>query len=191
MKFTCTTLRKTSDIEKKEEYVFNGHTLKCEKIFYKGCTLTSEFAELFMVLKEPVRNKKYLHFKSVSWLTSADDSTDDSDAVNDLNKRVCDLFPDVHTCSDMLTVSARIHKTMKMSDLCFSDVVFNGVTSYYRKIDEIDVIFCERVTSYTKTFDLSFVLRNGKVETHSCLNRKMLGDISNWASNKQLEFYET
>ena len=116
---------------------------------------------------------------------------EDEDAVAALNLKVLATIPTPITCDDDFNTNARIHKTNSMNELVFRDGEILGPEAiYYRNTSEIDVIFCERVTSYTKTFDMTFVI-GSKTETHSCMDRKKLKDICAWAKENSLCVYET
>tara|TARA_B110000008_G_C16975960_1_gene565894 strand:- start:4628 stop:5356 length:729 start_codon:yes stop_codon:yes gene_type:complete len=152
--------------------------------------LTQEHAQLLLLLREEYKKKKLLHFKSQSWLQDIEDE-EDEEAVAALNLKVLATIPTPITCDDDFNTNARIHKTNSMNELVFRDGEILGPEAiYYRKTSEIDVIFCERVTSYTKTFDMTFVI-GSKTETHSCMDRKKLKDICAWAKENSLCVYET
>ena len=190
MNFTCTNIRKTNILKNGESLTFGPDTLPVERIYYFPPSLTQEHAQLFMVLCEEYKKKKLLHFKSQSWLQDIEDE-EDEEAVAALNLKVLATIPTPITCDDDFNTNARIHKTNSMNELVFRDgEVLGPEAVYYRRTSEIDVIFCERVTSYTKTFDMTFVV-GSKTETHSCMDRKKLKDICAWAKENSLCVYET
>ena len=197
MKFTCSNLRKTDNLKANDKgYSFLKEDFKAKNVYFIPATLKNEHAQLFMVVDGTFKKKQYLQFKSTSWLTGITDDTCDEDAVKALNKKVVDLFHNVTELGGTLPVdldiSARVHKTTIMSPLMFcKGLVLSSDSLYYRKTDEIDVIFCERVTSYTKTFDISFVMKDKSVETHSCLDRKRLSSVFKWSEENNIEIYQT
>jgi hypothetical protein len=143
-----------------------------------------------MLLKQPYKKKNILHFKSQSWLHDIGDE-EDEEAVAALHFKALASIPTPIVCDEDFKTNVRIHKTNSMSDLIFREGEILGPQAiYYRKTSEIDVIFCERVTSYTKTFDMTFVIGQ-KTETHSCMDRKTLKDITAWAKQNSLKIYET
>lgn len=189
MKFSCTNLRKNGELSLKS---FDGNELKVSRVYTFPASLTEEYAQVFMVLSEKLRNRQCLHFKSPSWLAGVSDDTEDEEAVEVLNKKITELFPDSISCKDDLELEARVHKTTMMSPLYFREnEILSPSVVYHRKLSEVDVIFCERVTSYTKTFDLSIVFKNKQVETQSCMSRKRLKDVEDWADKHGIEFYQT
>ena len=191
MKFTCTNIRKTNTLENGETLTFGSDTLSLDRTYYFPASLTQEHAQLFMVLRNEYKKKKLLHFKSQSWLQDIDDDEEDDEAVTTLNSNVLASVPSPVTCENDLRTPARIHKTTFMSDMVFRDgEILSPEAVYYRKTSDIEVIFCERVTSYTKTFDMTFVVGQ-KTETHSCMDRKALKDICIWAKQNSLKIYET
>ncbi len=192
MKFTCTNLRKTATLEYTNDCLqFMGNKLPTKRVYFFPASLTNEHAQLFVLVDGLYQKKEFLHFKSQSWLTGISDDTEDQMAVDCLNIEAEHLVSAV-ACDKDLTVPARVHKTANMSPIVFREgEVLSAEALYYRETKNIEVIFCERVTSYTKTFDLTFVLKGGKVETHSCVDRKCLRDIGTWAETNTIEFYHT
>lgn len=198
MKFTCSNLRKTDQLKTTEKgYSFLKEEFNAKNAYFIPATLKNEYAQLFMVVDGTFKKKSYLHFKSQSWLTGiTDDDCDDEDAVKALNKEVADTFEGVTEVGGTLPIdlemSARVHKTTTMSPMLFcKGIILSADAVYYRKVDDIDVIFCERVTSYTRTFDMSVVLKDKTVETHSCMDRKRLSQIMSWSAENKIEIYQT
>ena len=203
MKITCTNLRKTDIIKVADVgssksstavLTFMNTPLHSKEIHFFPATLTNEYAQFMVILNGEFKKKKYLNFKSQSWLTGVSDDTEDDKAVNHLNDEVLSLLNQLKTKSinhsNALTVPARVHGTTVMSPLTFGDdAVVSPGSVYYLNTSDIDVIFCERVTSYTKSFDLTFVLKNKKVHTHSCIDRKRINELRN--RYQHIEFYET
>lgn len=189
MKFSCTNLRKNAELTKDS---FDNAKLNVKSTYLFPASGTEEHAQVFMILSEPYRKKTCLHFKSPSWLNGVPDDMEDEDAIADLNSKVSALFPDTISCKEDLCLEARVHKTNVMSPLIFRDKeILSPVSVYYRTLENVDVIFCERVTSYTKTYDLSIVFKDKRVETHSCMCRKQLKEVESWAKKQEIEFYES
>lgn len=189
MKFSCTNLRKNGELTLNS---FDGNELKVSRVYTFGASLTEEYAQVFMILDVKFRNRGFLHFKSPSWLSGISDDTEDEEAVNALNKKISDRFPGSQSCTNDLELEARVHKTTMMSVVYFRDTeILSPSAVYHRPLSEVEVIFCERVTSYTKTFDLSIVFKDKRVETHSCMSRKRLKDVEAWAEKRGIELYQT
>lgn len=193
MKFTCTNLRKTETLGYESDVLkFGKNELKAKRVYFFPASLTEEHAQLFVLVDGLFQKKSVLHLKSQSWLAGIEDDTEDQVAVDALNFDVQECMKDMTSCEKDLTLPSRVHKTTHMSPTIFREgEILSAEGLYYRESKDIDVIFCERVTSYTKTFDLTVVLRNGKVETHSCMDRKSLKQLEEWASKNTIEFYQT
>lgn len=193
MKFTCTNLRKTETLGYESDVLkFGKNELKAKRVYFFPASLTEEHAQLFVLVDGLFQKKSVLHLKSQSWLAGIDDDTEDQVAVDALNFDVQECMKDMTSCEKDLTLPSRVHKTTHMSPTIFREgEILSAEGLYYRESKDIDVIFCERVTSYTKTFDLTVVLKNGKVETHSCMDRKSLKQLEEWASKNTIEFYQT
>lgn len=193
MKFTCTNLRKTETLGYESDVLkFGKNELKAKRVYFFPASLTEEHAQLFVLVDGLFQKKSVLHLKSQSWLAGIEDDTEDQVAVDALNFDVQECMKDMTSCEKDLTLPSRVHKTTHMSPTIFREgEILSAEGLYYRESKDIDVIFCERVTSYTKTFDLTVVLKNGKVETHSCMDRKSLKQLEEWASKNTIEFYQT
>jgi len=187
MKFTCTTLRKTDSLTFDDKVSFGDVELAMGRLYYQGASLTREHAEYLIKLDVPHKKKDYLHFKSPSWLTGISDDIEDQYAVDNLNIETCRGI----NCSESLEVSARVHKTTTMNPLLFrKGEILSMEPCYYREASDIDVIFCERISSYQKTFDLTIVLKDKSIETHSCVDRKRLKDITAWSNANDIGLYQ-
>lgn len=193
MKFTCTNLRKTAALLSDGQNLrFAEKNLNTKRVYFFPASLTEEHAQLFVLVDGFYQKKEKLHFKSQSWLAGISDDTEDQVAVDALNIDVEQLVDTFVSCEKDLKVPVRVHKTSHMSKMIFREgEVLSADALYYRESRDIQVIFCERVTSYTKTFDLTFVTKDGKVETQSCVDRKRLKEIEKWAERNSIEFYQT
>lgn len=193
--FYCVNLRKKNCNltfnEETKNLKFNDETLKTKRLFQVPASLSSEHAFVMAQLETPYQKKNVLLFRTDSWLVNDSDDADDEALVGKLNTMVEKLCG--NDCV-LLTHSAeaRLHKTTTMNDLYPSKTQLVAPKgTYLQDSCDIDVIFCERVTSYTKSFDMSLVLKNGKVITHSCISRKKIRMFSEWAEQNSLSFYQT
>ena len=188
MKFQCVNLRKKGPLS---PTTFNNDAIDVENAYFFPASLTEEFGKLLMVLKQPYKKKDKLFLK-LSWLKELKKTEEDGDCVNRINNYIKNLGLPLTLSDTFPTVQARLHKTSHMSGLYFyKDKAFSAEGVYLRKASDIEAIFCERVTSYTKTFDVTFVLKGNKFETHSCVDRKKMSTLSSWAKDNNVEFYQT
>lgn len=193
--FYCVNLRKKNC---NLTYDTNSKTLSLcdEKLTIKNmysvpATQSEEHSYILVELPTPYQNKDRLLFRSESWLVCDNDDADDEVLVKQLNDKIESLTgPDCVVLTD--STEARIHGTTTMNDLfpCKTRLV-SPKPLYIEEASDIDVIFCERVTSYTKSFDMVLVMKNGKTITHSCISRKMITMFSNWAKQNNIDFYQT
>ena len=169
----------------------NDDSLNVNRLYSVPATQSSEHAYLLTELSTPYQNKKTLLFRSESWLITDDDDADDNVLVEQLNKKVDTLSgPDCVILNDC--VEARLHGTTTMNNLYPTKTRLIAPNALYvEDASSIDVIFCERVTSYTKSFDMVLVMKNGKTITHSCISRKKINMFVDWAKQNNLEFYQT
>lgn len=165
---------------------WNGQDFDSQDIYYVPSSLTDEFVEL--MITRP--GQKPLYIKK-TWLSK---DTDDIDEVTTLNSTTLDIINKVNITVQLLgeNVDARLDGSTSMSKLYFNTKELVCPEKYYvQNASDIDVVFYERVTSYTKTFDISLVLKTGKVKTHSCVNRKLLTKFSDWAKANELKVFQT
>jgi len=193
--FYCVNLRKKNcnlnyDSNSKV-LTLNDDSLTVERLYSVQATQSSEHAYLMAHLATPYQNKKTLLFRSDSWLVNDDDDADDHVLVEQLNTKMETLSgPDCVLLTDC--VEARLHGTTSMNDLYPTKTrLVAPRTLYMEDASNIDVIFCERVTSYTRSFDMVLVMKTGKTVTHSCISRKKINMFVEWAKQNNLEFYQT
>ena len=188
MKFQCVNLRKKGSLT---SAAFNEDAIDVKTAYFFPASLTEEFGKLLMVLNKPYKNKRMLFLK-LSWLKQLKKREEDECCVKRVNDYIRDIGLPLTLSDTFPSVQTRIHKTSFMSGLHFyKDKVFSAESVYLRKSDQIQAIFCERVTSYTKTFDATFILTDSAVETHSCIDRKKMSVLARWAKDNSIEFYET
>lgn len=188
MKFQCVNLRKKGQLS---PTTFNNDAIDVENAYFFPASLTEEFGKLLMVLKQPYKKKDKLFLK-LSWLKELKKTEEDGDCVERVNNYIKNLGLPLTLSDTFPNVQARLHKTSHMSGLYFyKDKAFSAEGVYLRKASDIEAIFCERVTSYTKTFDVTFVLKGNKFETHSCVDRKRMSTLSSWAKDNKVQFYQT
>ena len=131
---------------------WNGEDFDSQDIYYVPSSLTDEFVEV--LITRP--GQKPLYIKK-TWLTK---DTDDIDEVTTLNSTTLDIINKVNITVQLLgdNVDARLDGSTSMSKLYFNTKQLVCPEKYYtQNVSDIDVVFYERVTSYTKTFDISLV----------------------------------
>lgn len=186
--FQCVNLRKKGHLSSK---TFNNEPIQIEKAYFFPCSLTEEFVKLLLILKTPYKKKDKLYLK-LSWLKELKKKEDDEDCVKRINSYIKSLDLPLVQADQFPSIDTRLHKTSFMSNLFFeNDKCLSAEGVYLKHASEIEVIFYERVTSYTKTFDSTFVLKDNSIETHSCVDRKKMNILSNWAKTNKIAFYET
>lgn len=190
MSYTCNSMKKRkgelTHNKETNKLQWNGEDFESKDLYYVPSSLTDEFVEVLVTRQEG----KSLYIKK-TWLTK---DTDDIEEVKTLNSTTLDIINKVNIPIQTLEdyVEARLDGSTSMSKLYFNAKQLVCPEKYYvENASDIDVIFYERVTSYTKTFDISLVIKGGKVRTHSCVNRKLLSKFSDWASSNGLEVFQT
>ena len=170
---------------------FNDESVQTKRLFQVPASLSSEHAYVLAQLQTPYQKKDLLLFRSDSWLMNDDDDVDDDALVGQLNTSVEKLCGNDSILLEQ-SAEARLHGTTTMNDLYPSKTrLVSPKGIYIQEASDIDVIFCERVTSYTKSFDMTLVLKSGKPITHSCICRKQMNLFREWAKQNNLAFYQT
>jgi hypothetical protein len=193
--FHCINLRKkkcTVDYDQGSKvFKLNDEELEAKEVFFVKASDTEEFAYLLVNLETPYEKKPMLLLRSTSWLLNEEDDDDDQLLINQLNDKIQTAIGD-NACVLDTHVESRLHGTAVMSKLFpTKNALVSPESTYKLDAEDIDVIFCERVTSYLKTFDMSLVLKGGKVVTHECISRKHIPMFAEFAENNKLEFYQT
>lgn len=193
--FHCINLRKKKcDINYDRDtnvIKLNDDELEVKELFFIKASDTEEFAYLLVNLKNPYEKKSMLLLRSTSWLLNEEDDDDDQILIKQLNDKIQNAIGD-NACVLDTFVESRLHGTAVMSKLFpTKNALVSPESTYKLDAEDVDVIFCERVTSYLKTFDLSLVLKSGKVVTHECISRKQIPLFAEFAKNNNLEFYQT
>lgn len=172
MKFTYKN--KTVDVIFKEENFFlNEENLLSHKIYFVPATLTTEFAYVAVVLNDESMRKKYgecIFLKSSSWLKKQTDEENDTEIVEELNNNIKSYLK---TNDLKIKVQAIPGSKMEQDDVFIVDnQALCPMLNFYFNFENVDVIFYERLTSYTKTFDITFIMKNKKRVSLSLIDRK-------------------
>jgi hypothetical protein len=192
MKFTYKN--KTVDVIFKEENFFlNEENLLSHKIYFVPATLTTEFAYVAVVLNDESMRKKYgecIFLKSSSWLKKQTDEENDTEIVEELNHNIKSYLK---TNDLNIKVEAIPGSKMEQDDVFIVDnQALCPMLNFYFNFKNVDVIFYERLTSYTKTFDITFVMKNKKRVSLSLVDRKQyLSVMDNYFEENKIEVVKT
>lgn len=181
LKLQCTNARKKSynfNVVDGKLFADDCVLENIKKVYYFPCTLTEGDTEIAVQFSSPsaVNNKTELYLRR-NWCSQPTGKfTEDEDdkAVAELNASVLKLF-DGH---DVVTLTngfdGRVEKTFDMSTVFVADnclVSPNAKTMF--SLDACNAVFLERVTSYTRTFDVTFVTDNVKTFSIGSVQRKL------------------
>lgn len=119
-------------------------------------------------------NKTY-YLKSVSWLEKENDTSDDHQLVEDLNNEIKDLFQDTMLSTE--TFEALVSGKFEAYDIySFKNALYAPEHGWKLSLNNLDVVFFERLTSYTKTFDITLIYKDKKMVHLSNIYRKQYLD---------------
>lgn len=162
MKFTVKNKKVT--FEKKEsDYFLDEKKIKVEYCLLREASLTTEFAYLVVV------SDKVYTLKSESWLKKQTDKENDQELVDTLNKSMEHFDP--------VLLKNPIHgilptKLEKSEIYHHKNRLFSPQVYFDYKLNNVEVVFLERLTSYTRSFDLTIVEKNLKRFQITCIDRK-------------------
>ena len=192
MKFTYKN--KSVDLTLNDGKLFlNQENLLNHKIYFVPATLTTEYAYVTLVLNVPLLQNKYgkcIFLRSSSWLKKQTDKENDSEIVDQLNYSITSYLPTVELNN---SVEAIPGSKMEKEDVFIMDKqLFCPLLNFYFNFEDVDVVFYERFTSYTKTFDITFVMKNKKRMTLSLVERKKyMTQMDNYFKENKFEVVKT
>lgn len=155
--------KKVTLIKKDSIYYLNDKQINPKYFLLKKATLTSEFAYLIVVAD------KVYNLRSDSWLKKQTDKENDREIVDELNASF-DIYQPIvlENC-----FSAILPKKLEKNEIYYYDNHFYSPQLHYDySLNNIEVIFLERLTSYTRTFDLTIVDKNLQRICFTCIDRK-------------------
>ena len=173
MKLTCTTYRnKNVDIKWTNGNLFmDDMELKhIKKTYFYPCALNRGDAHLIVVFDSaPQNDGKTVYFFRRNWLSKPIKKMDDDHKVVDQLNAAIEAY-----ASNTLDQSfeGQVDKTWDMHDIFITEDGFiSPDAKLYKEFKDIDCIFFERLTSYTRTFDMALVSGDSKLGI-SAIHRK-------------------
>lgn len=183
MKFTCTTYKnKIVELKEKEGTLYMDNiALDIKKTYFFPCDLSHGDAHLAIHFNTPPKkDDKKVYFFRRNWLNkpiTKRKNDDDEATVNELNSAIHELALSgegyVHCSIDQqVGFEGRIDKTFDLSKIYSTDeVVISPQGKLFLEMKNIDAVFLERLTSYTRSFDLTFVYGDSTLSV-STIQRK-------------------
>lgn len=192
MKLTCTSIKnKLTELTHKDNKIFlDGNEIaNIKKIYFYPCALNRGDAHLIMLLNEPHMGKTSYFFRR-NWLSKPlKKSDDDVQVVTELNDAIAKFSTDVLTYDQ--SFEGMVDKTWEMTDIFITEEgVLSPVAKLYKSFKYIDAIFFERLTSYTRTFDIALVSGHSKLGISAVHRKKSLQNIKDSLSSFP-NLYET
>ena len=163
--------KKTVHVEKK----FENLDLSISKLYFKPCTLTEGNAYVIVLLNTPYQGKKTL-FLSKDWSKKTTKNEDDSEYVDNFNEEIIDFLgiEDDNICDeDTAQFDCVVNNTFEMHTVfCIENYLFCPEASWVLALQNVNAIFMERMSSYTRTFDVSFMDNSRRIAQLSAIHRK-------------------
>lgn len=176
-----------------EQFVLNGEKVNGVDLYFVPATLTTEYAYLIVVMKTNENKKKYgecLFLRSESWLKKQTDDENDSWIVDSMNNKIKDHFEPVDLSLHVEAMPGS--KMEKDSVFIVNKILLCPSLEFYFNFEDVDVIFYERFTSYTKTFDVTFVMKNKSRESLFLVERKKyMSTLDSYFKSKNIEVVKT
>lgn len=182
MNLTCTTYKNKSVTLKKTEnglYMDDTELKNIKKAYFFPCSLTSGDAHLVIHFgSAPKNDGKKVYFFRRNWLNKPITASDDDEAVvKELNSAIHasygGLGHDHHSFGQQSGFEGRIDKTFEMSKIFDGhDVLISPQAKLFMEKKNIDAVFLERLTSYTRTFDATIIFGDSKLGISSIQRKK-------------------
>ncbi len=169
--------KKVTLIKKDSDILLNDEKINPKYILLVKATLTTEYAYLIIVAE------KVYHLKSESWLKKQTDKENDKQLVEELNMSFAMFNPITLTESFQGVLPKKLESKLIY---CYDHQLFSPEIQFYYNLNNIEVVFLERLTSYTRTFDLSIVEKNLKRITIACIDRKNMKTIKSTFMNHEV-----
>ena len=178
---------------KDKKFYLNDENLLNVNVYLTPASLTKEFAYLCIKLNVPLMQKKYgncIFLRSDTWLKKQTDEENDAIIVDNMNNKIYDICP-------MTLLSMNIEATpgekMEKTDVFIQDKqLICPELNFYFNFENVDVVFYQRFTSYTRTFDLTFVLKNKKRMDLSLIDRKKyMKELDQYFKENNMEVVKT
>lgn len=192
MQLTSTTYKnKTYELKSEDGKLYMGDVeMKDVKhVYFSPCSLRQGDAYLLFVFNTaPQKDGKKEYFFRRNWLKKPiTKSDDDIQVVNELNDAMLSL-----TKAEVLEdgFQGRVDRTFSHSAIWVrNNAIISVEAKLYIPLDTVDVIFLERLTSYTRSFDVTLIMGTSTFSI-SAIQRKMyLASVKKAFCGK--EIYET
>jgi hypothetical protein len=182
MDLTCTTYKnKTVTLKKTENalYMDNTELKDVKKMYFFPCSLTTGDAHLVIQFgSAPKGDGKTVYFFRRNWLNKPITTSDDDDAVvKELNHAICETYSglgyDDQSFDQSTGFEGRVDKTFEMSKIYDGgDVLVGPHAKLFMEKKNIDAVFLERLTSYTRTFDVTIIRGDSKLGISTVQRKK-------------------
>lgn len=193
MKATCTTYKnKQYELTRKEGELYMGdvHLRGIKHKYFLPCSLSVGEAHLVFVFDTaPQDDGKTTYFFRRNWLTKPINKSDDDElVVDELNDAMKEIAGDPDVLSDGF--EGRVDGTYEQSVVHIRDnSIIAPAAKLYRTFDSVECFFFERITSYTRSFDLTLVTGEKTFTISTIQRKKYLQTIQNLLKGQQV--YET
>tara|TARA_Y100000817_G_scaffold299823_1_gene278300 strand:+ start:1525 stop:2457 length:933 start_codon:yes stop_codon:yes gene_type:complete len=191
---TCTTYKnKTFELKQENEKLFMGDVeLKnIKNSYFSPCSLRIGDAHLMIVFDTaPQSDGKTEYIFRRSWLNKPiTKSDDDVVVVAELNEAMKSIAPKgVKALEEGF--EGRVDRTFDQSTIWIEDsAILSPEAKLYMPLDKVDVVFLERLTSYTRSFDLTMVMGTSQFSISTIQRKKYLKTIQEKLHG--VEVYET
>ena len=148
-----------------------------KKTYFFPCSLTSGDAYLTIQFgSAPKNDGKKVYFFRRNWLNKPITASDDDEAVvKELNYGLSSIVKHPYSFGEPINsgFEGRIDKTFEMSKIYDGgDVLISPQAKLFMEKKNIDAVFLERLTSYTRTFDATIIFGDSKLGISSIQRKK-------------------
>lgn len=173
MKFTCTT-NKNKQVELTQTdgklFMDSKEIKNIKTTYFYPCALNRGDAHLIVLLDDGSGQNKTYFFRR-NWLSKPVKKMDDDvKVVNELNAAMQVYASDILTHEN--SFEGQFDKVWEMTDIFIvPEGILSPAAKIFKDFKYIDCVFFERVTSYTRSFDISLIFGDSKLGI-SAVNRK-------------------
>lgn len=180
MNFTVANLRnKKVVLTTKQDIVsLNEEKLNVTELAYAKCSLKKEHFNLILKLETPWNKKSVLFLDSKSWVKESKNDNDDEDAIERIQEPIMKFISLitgsvlVQEMTEKASFQGRMEGTFDMARVYVTNTaIISPDVKKYIPTGNIDYVFFERMSSYQKNFDLTFV-EGSKCYRVDAINRK-------------------
>ena len=180
MNFTVANLRNKKVVltTKQDIISLNDEPLNVTELAYAECSLKKEHFNLVLKLEKPWNKKSVLFLDSKSWVKESKNDSDDDAAIKRIQEPIhkfISLMSNavlIQEMTEKASFQGRMEGTFDMAKVYVTNTaIISPDVKKYISTGNVEYVFFERMSSYQKNFDLTFV-EGSSCHRIDAINRK-------------------